>query len=139
MTVRAFVWLIVLQLAACGGKRMTYRDHIAAQKNASESKSGDLHVETLEHTELRGVVMTSDMVPLPVTFVGIALVNTKTGRQLEVTTDHQGRFTFVGDIPNGSYEVRVTGEYKGTYAVHIHGHSNDDVVVTATKRASDPL
>ena len=126
----------LLILVACsGGKPMTLRDHATAQQHETREREPDhMRFAALKNTELRGSVMSADMVPVPVTFATVELVSVDGDVQRTTTTDHVGRFAFVGNIPNGRYRVRVAGDYEGSLLFEVDGHINNELAVVARRR-----
>lgn len=118
-------YLIVLVLAGC------FPNHNAAQNPT----------EPLEHPmprddapRVRGVVNTGDpMLPTPLQFVVVELVQADKVIR-ETSTDHDGRFAFTGEIPEGSYEARVAGAYVGAAKVVLRGIGSDAVTIQARPR-----
>jgi hypothetical protein len=134
--VLCLVAIATLLLPACsGGKRMTLRDHVAAQRHDTTPRDArNLSFASLKNTELRGSVNSADMIPVPVTFATVELSSVKGDFQQTTTTDHEGKFAFVGKIPNGRYRLRVAGEYDGSLLFDVDGHVNDELALVAKRR-----
>jgi hypothetical protein len=133
---RVVFCVVATLVGACGDdKRMTLRDHVKLQQNeASPRDTIDTRFGSLKNTELRGSVATADMIPVPVTFATVELTSVDGDLQLTTTTDHDGKFAFVGKIPNGRYRVRVAGDYDGSLLFEVDGHVNDELALVAKRR-----